>query len=361
MTERMRIVEVNAFHYPYRGGIEHRIHNISKRLAGRHDVTVLTSQLPDSAPKETIDGYEVVRLPSKFIGNYNPPYVSTPGLMERLVELEPDIVDFHYRWAPTYNKLAQEYSGKKVFTFHNTFGEGVGIARVPSLINDQLWKRHLKRFEKVVCISEFIRNDLSKRGLDPERLVTIPNGVDMPDGHIKTEENDFILFVGRLVGTKGLPFLVKAMGHVDTKLVICGAGPEEASLKKLISRSKLEDKIELVGRVPDEQKWGLLASCKMFVMPSIFESYGIAVAEAMSYGKPIVATNVGGLPEVVRDAGLLANAKDPIDLASKINDLLGDADKRSAFGNRAKAYSKEYGWDSIADRTEKLYSNAIRS
>jgi glycosyltransferase involved in cell wall biosynthesis len=97
------------------------------------------------------------------------------------------------------------------------------------------------------------------------------------------------------------------------------------------------------------------------VMPSIFESYGIAVAEAMSYGKPIVATNVGGLPEVVRDAGLLVNAKDSNDLACKINDLLGDADRRCLFGNRGKAYSVEYDWDSIASKTETLYGHIVRS
>src|SRR5512145_1928630 len=117
MAECLRIVQVNAYHYPYRGGIEHRIHHVSKRLAKKHEVIVLTSQLPNSSPEEEIDGYRVVRLPSKYYNIYNPPYVATPGLLEKLAELEPDIADFHYRWAPTYNKAARKYSGKKVFTF----------------------------------------------------------------------------------------------------------------------------------------------------------------------------------------------------------------------------------------------------
>jgi glycosyltransferase involved in cell wall biosynthesis len=354
----LQIVEVNAFHYPYRGGIENRVHNISKRLAARHDVFVLTSQLQGSAPRENIDGYEVVRLPSRFAGSYNPPYVSTPGLMDGLKALEPDIVDFHYRWAPTYNKLAREYDGRKAFTFHNTFGEGAGITRLPSLVNDQIWKRHLKRFDKVICISDFIRRDLIGRGLDPGRLVTVPNGVDMPDGHVRTE-GDFILFVGRLVGTKGLEHLIRAMAHIDTRLVICGAGPEEGSLRKLSSKLKLGDRIEFAGKVSEERKSELLASCQLFVMPSTFESYGIAVAEAMSYGKAIVASDVGGLPEVVQDAGLLSRVKDPADIAKKVNQLLGDDVTRREMGNKAIDYARSYSWDGVASRAESTYLDML--
>ncbi|QLH75180.1 MAG: glycosyltransferase family 4 protein [Methanomassiliicoccales archaeon] len=354
MGESLRIVQVNPFYYPFRGGIEHRIHNISKRLATKHEVHVLTAQLPDTTPREIIDGYEVVRLPSRFYGNYNPPYVSTPGLMEALEELRPDIVDLHYRWAPSYTRLARKYQGRKVFTFHNTFGEGAGLTRLPSLVNDHLWLKHLGKFEKVVCISEFIRNDLIRRGLCQERLITIPNGVDLPDGDIKIEEKDFILFVGRLVGTKGLPYLVRAMKHIDSRLVIVGGGPEEKRLKALISRTGLGSKIEMTGKVSEDRKKELLASCKLFVMPSLFESYGIAVAEAMSYGKAIVATDVGGLPEVVGQGGLLCRPRDATDLADKVNQLLSDERERMIKGMDAREHVNKFSWDFIANKYEGL-------
>ncbi|MFA5312038.1 MAG: glycosyltransferase family 4 protein [Methanomassiliicoccales archaeon] len=357
MAEGLRIVEVNPFFYPFRGGIEHRIHNISKRLAAKHELFVLTSQLENTLPRERMDGYEVVRLPSKYFGSYNPPYVKTPGLSKALNELRPDVVDFHYRWAPTYNRLAREFDGRKVFTFHNTYGEGVGITRVSSLMNDLLWKRHLKKFEKVICISEFIKKDLASRGLDHERLVTIPNGVDMPDGHIDRTEENFILFVGRLVGTKGLPYLIKAMPRIDSRLMICGAGPDEASLKKLTSKLGLTNKIEFAGKVSEDRKSELLSTCKLFVMPSTFESYGIAVAEAMSYGKAIVSTNIGGLPEVVGNGGVLCRSKDESDLAEKINSLLSNDGARHAFGKRAEELARNYSWDRSAERTADLYKS----
>ncbi|OPY31262.1 MAG: UDP-D-galactose:(glucosyl)lipopolysaccharide-1,6-D-galactosyltransferase [Methanomassiliicoccales archaeon PtaU1.Bin124] len=355
MAERLRIIQVNAFHYPFRGGIEHRIHHVSKRLAKKHEVIVLTSQLPNSSPEEEIDGYRVVRLPSRYINIYNPPYVTTHGILDRLKELDGDVVDFHYRWAPTYNKAAQRYPGKKAFTFHNTYGEGVGITRIPSVVNDMGWKRHLNDFDRIICVSEFVRHDLEERGVDASKLVAIPNGIENPPVEPSYQEDDFILFVGRLVNTKGLKYLVQAMTKVPARLVICGGGPEERRLRQQISKLGLEDKVELAGKVSEERKTQLMSTCKLFVMPSIFESYGIAVAEAMSYGKPIVASNVGGLPEVVCDAGSLCRPKDHEDLAEKINSLLQDEEGRRECARKAAKHASGYSWDSIADRMDEEY------
>ncbi len=355
----MRIVEVNPFHYPFLGGIEHRVHHISKRLAKRHEMIVLTSQLEGTSPEEMMDGYRVVRLPSKYIDIYNPPYVSTKGLMEALKGLEPDLVDFHYRWAPDYNKIARTWPGKKVFTFHNTFGEGVGVTRLPSLINDQMMKRHLKMFPKVICVSEFVKKDLDHRGFDPARTVAIPNGIEMPCT-TSTKEEDFILFMGRLVNTKGLEYLVKAMRSVDSQTDhMWRRAASGQACRRLIEKNGLQDKVEMTGRVCEERKCELLSSCKLFVMPSIFESYGIAVAEAMSYGKAIVATNVGGLPEVVRDGGLLCRPKDHVDLAETIMELLGNDKLREDKSSRARDLAASYTWDAIIPRVDDSYLSII--
>jgi glycosyltransferase involved in cell wall biosynthesis len=354
---KMKIVEVNAFHYPFLGGIEHRIHHIAKRLAGRHELIVLTGQLPDSSPTEEMGGYTVKRLPSKYTNIYNPPYIKTPGILKALEELQPDVVDFHYRWAPTYNKAAQKYSGKKVFTFHNTFGEGAGFTRIPSVANDYMWKSPLKKFSKIVCVSDFVRRDLIARGFNQGQLVTVPNGIEMPPP-MNRNEGDYILFVGRLVGTKGIPYLLKAMKKIDSKLVICGGGPDQKKLEKMAIRLGITDKVKFPGRVPEEEKLRLFANSKLFVLPSIYESYGIAAAEAMSYGKAVVASDVGGLPEVVGGGGVLARPKDPNDLAEKINALLNDPGRRRTMGIKAAEIAKEYTWDSSASMMETVYREA---
>ncbi len=352
----MRIVQVNAFHYPYRGGIEHRVHHIAKRLAEKHEVIILTGLLPNTSSTEEMDGYTVRRLPSKQANIYNPPYIKTPGLLNALQKLQPDVVDFHYRWAPTYNKAARHYPGKKVFTYHNTYGEGVGLTKIPSIINDFFWSKRLKQFQKIVCVSEFVRQDLIAREFSPEQLVTVPNGIDMPPEMTISDDN-FILFVGRLVGTKGLPYLIRAMKNVDCKLIICGGGPDKDKLQRLTGKLALKNKVQFPGRVSEQEKHKLFSSCSLFVLPSIYESFGIAAAEAMSYGKPVIASNVGGLPEVVNGGGLLANAKDSGDLAKQINSLLKNPEKRKLLGIKAKELASGYTWDSSAEQMDKVYND----
>jgi glycosyltransferase involved in cell wall biosynthesis len=217
-----------------------------------------------------------------------------------------------------------------------------------------MWKSPLKRFPRIVCVSDFVRRDLAARGFEPGRLVTVPNGIDMPP-EMETKDGDYILFVGRLVGTKGIPTLLKAMRKVDSKLVVCGGGPDMKKLGKMAERLGIAGIVKFPGRVPEEEKLRLFANCSVFVLPSIYESYGIAAAEAMSWGKPVVASDVGGLPEVVGEGGLLARPGDPDDLAEKINLLLKDGKQRKSMGEKAKLLAAEYTWDKAAGMMEKVY------
>src|SRR5690554_2928989 len=117
----MKFVDVNPYFYPYKGGIERRMHDTSRLLVERgHDVTILTSRLPGTEEEEiTNDGYRILRLKSRFLSVYNPPIVSSKGVLETLDSLEADVVNFNYRWAPSYTKALAGYEGKKVFTYHN--------------------------------------------------------------------------------------------------------------------------------------------------------------------------------------------------------------------------------------------------
>ncbi len=352
----MRIVQLNPFHYPYMGGIEYRVHEVARRLSGKHEMIILTSQLSGTPGEEERDGYRIVRLPSRYYSDYNPPYVSTPGVLEALEELEPDLVDFHYRWAPSYTKAIRNYRGKWVFTFHNTYGEGEGFGRVMSLVNDALFCRHI-RDRHVICITEFIREDLIRRGFEPGMLDVIPPGIDLHDSVGK--EGDYILFVGRLVSTKGLPYLIRAMSDVDGRLVIVGDGPEKAELEKLARSNGVAGKVEFTGRVSTERKTELLSNCKVFVMPSLFESYGLAVAEAMTWGKPVVASKVGGLPEVVGNGGILTPIKNSGALAEALNTMLRDDALRRAYSVEARKHMQRYSWPNIVNDLEATYRKVI--
>lgn len=357
----MKIVDINPLFYPFEGGIEHRMHDASKRLVEKgHDVTILTSRLPGTEEEElTESGYRIIRLKSKFINVYNPPFISSEGVFEALSSMDPDIVNYNYRWAPSYNKALKKYDGKKTFTYHNIWGEGAGLQRVGSQINDYLFRSCLDTFDHIVAVSDFVRNDLIGRGYAPDMVTTIPGGLSNYPDQLGKGEGDFILSLGRLVKIKGLNYLVDAMEDIDYKLIICGKGPEAKHLAKMVARKGLEDKIEIKGWVSNEEKAVLMSSCRMFVMPSLFEALGIAAIELMSEGRPIVCTNVGGLPETVGEGGIVVPPKDSRAIAEAVNRLLADRELCDRLGKKAAEQAELYRWEKIITQIETLYSKVV--
>jgi len=357
----MKIIDVNPYFYPLRGGIEHRMHDTSRFLAQKgHDVIVLTGQLPDTALEETTpEGYKIIRLKSGFLNIYNPPYIWSKDVYETLISLDADVVNFNYRWAPSYTKDLKKYDGKKVFTFHNMWGEGIGIQSMLSNINDNLFKKTLDTFDHIIAVSDFVRNDLIQRGYPSDFISSIPTGLpDYPKCTGKGD-GDFILSLGRLVRTKGIDYLIEAMRHVDGKLIICGKGPDENRIKKLISKYNLEDRIEMKGYVSEEEKNILMNSCRFFVMPSIFESLGLAAIELMACGRPLIYSSVNGLPETVRDGGISVPPKDPDALASAMNTLLEDRAYCDELGMNAAKRAESYRWEGLMPSIEEVYNKVL--
>ena len=356
----MKIVEANPYFFPSMGGIERRMHVTAKHLSRLgHDVTILTAQLPGTpSEEESEDGYKIVRIPSKFYNIYNPPYVITHNVLNYLDELKPDIVDYNYRWAPSFDKAVAEYSGTKIFTYHNMWGEGRGLQGLISEANDRCYRKKLDTYNHIMPVTEFVRQDLIKHGVDPSRMTAIDNCLDeIPP--LSDEEGDFILSLGRLVDTKGLTYLIEAMRSTDCKLVLCGTGPEEKKLRKMISKYGLGDRIEIKGWVSEEEKAHLMGTCRFFVMPSLYESYGLAALEALSYGKPIVCTDVDGLPGNVKDAGYYVKPKDSMGLANAINTLNSDEDLRQDLSKKAIKVSREVTWDTQILKVEALFKDVI--
>lgn len=353
----MKFVDVNPFFYPYRGGIEHRMHDTARLLSEMgHDVTILTSRLKDTPAEEKTEfGYRIIRLDSRFINVYNPPFVSSKNVLETLQSLDADVVNYNYRWAPSYDKDMAKYDGPKVFTYHNMWGEGSGIQKKLSMMNDNKFGRKiLPTFDHVICVSRFVQEDIISKGVPREKTSFVPGCLSEPPKVNNSEEGDFILSLGRQVATKGLKYLVEAMTDVDCKLVMCGKGPETKKLEKQIKKLGLENKVEMRGYVSEDEKDRLMDSCKFFVMPSEFESLGLAAIELMSHGRPIVCSDADGLPETVGNAGVVVPKKDSHALAKAINDLLNDKDKRAELGQNAIKRTEFYSWPSHIGNLERI-------
>ena len=354
----MKVVEVNPFFHPYDGGIERRIYDVSKRLAAKgHEVTVITGRLSEDLPEEeTMDGFRVIRLKSRLIKVYNPPFISSKNVVETLDSLGADVVDYHYRWAPSYNKDLAEYCGPKVFTYHNMWGEGDGIVGSLSERNDNRFARDcLSTFDHIIAVSDYVRDDLIRRGYSPDYVTSIPPGLSS-EPSAGSGSGDFILSLGRLVRTKGLDYLIEAMKSVDHKLIICGKGPDAKRLRKAIDRAGLGDRIEMRGFVPDEERDRLMGECRFFVMPSLHESFGLAAIELMSRGRPIVCSDADGLPSTVGEAGYVVPKADSAALAEAMNRMFEDRELCESKAAKAIETARSYDWDVMMPRIEEVYS-----
>lgn len=248
-----------------------------------------------------------------------------------------------------------------IVTAHHTYAQQV--ERLPS----QFWKRlfiplersTLRRAEKVICVSEDTQRAVIERyGIDREKTVVIPNGIDTelfraPATATKIPKS--VLFLSRLEKRKGVDFLLRAMRKVteldhDIKLFVGGKGSLAPTLKRYVDAHGLADQVEFLGFVPDADLPGWYSRVSCFVMPSVFEGFGIPILEAMACGTPVIGTDVDGIRGLI-DAGttgLLVSFGDEQGLAERIAKVChGEFTPPADLAEQIRA---EYGWDDIARR-----------
>lgn len=182
-------------------------------------------------------------------------------------------------------------------------------------------------------------------GLEPNSVRTIHNGVPeradspppaSPDGR------PVIGSLGRLHEQKGYDVLIRALAELpDARAVIVGDGPDRPALEALAGQLGVADRLELVGWRDDAREW--LASFDVFTLPSRYEGFPLSIVEAMLAGTPVVATDVGSVPEAVLhgETGLLVRPDDPAELAEALRELLDDDERRRTLASAARERARE--------------------
>ncbi|MFG3120680.1 glycogen synthase [Streptomyces sp. NPDC048201] len=235
--------------------------------------------------------------------------------------------------------------------------------------------------DAVIAVSGAMRDDILAcyPALDPDRVHVVHNGIDTrlyrPDPgtdalrrHGIDPERPYVLFVGRITRQKGVPQLLRAVREIDpeTQVVLCAGAPDTPEIDR-----EFRDRFQELGAVragvfwipqmlPRAEVVQLLTHAAVFVCPSVYEPLGIVNLEAMACGTPVVASRVGGIPEVVDDGrtGLLVDTGDDFEanLARALDTVLADpvAARRMGEAGRARAVG-EFGWDAVARRTTGLY------
>jgi glycosyltransferase involved in cell wall biosynthesis len=176
-----------------------------------------------------------------------------------------------------------------------------------------------------------------------------------------------ILFVGRLIWRKGVKYLIDAMPqilaeYVDTKLLVVGNGEQWPFLEKRIKKLGIESSVQFLGKVPSENLYSLYNEADVYAQPSLYEPCALTILEAMSMRKSIVATRVGGIPELITNGveGLLVEPGNSLQLARAITNVFSDSSCRRRFGSNArKKVEREFTWEAIAKKTFEFYKNLL--
>jgi glycogen(starch) synthase len=232
----------------------------------------------------------------------------------------------------------------------------------------------LRRAAAVTGCSAFTLEDAERRfGLVRGRGRVIPNGVDLqetpsdePDDGPVPPEKPYIFAVGRVVEKKGFDLLLAAYAGMDESLrsadlVIGGAGPALDELRALAGTLGVAERVHFVGRLSRQQVSRFTASARLFVVPSRLEPFGIVILEGWRAGVAVVATSRGGPPEFVRDGqdAVLVDPYDTSTLASTLEGLLSDVDRRNAIAAAGQARVGSYAWPVIAGRYRELYESIV--
>jgi Glycosyltransferase len=386
----MRICLVNALFLPFSGGVEKHIYELSSELVRQGvEVTVMTARLHGTPAYEEINGVKVHRIPCmemRMPGLYPPPLIMAPGFIRHLKKLDDrchfDIVHLQNRFFPDFDTAALYCRWKKkpfMMTIHNARPVGISLpVTAGGLAYDWLigrWPFVLA--DRIIAVSEWVRDDIAKYRIDPGKIVPVHNGINVDSFRPSEAKNvrsqygigddPMLLFVGRMITQKGLPYLIDAMPlilkeHPRAKLLLVGRGSALKGLKAKVAAMHLGDSVIFPGYMSEEMLKEAYGTCDLFVLPSVWEVLPIAVLEAMSSGKPVVCTDAGGDREMVRDGvnGYVVPMRDSRTLAEKVNLMLADAETRERMGAAGRRIAgEEFDWKLIAAQTKKVYEELL--
>lgn len=386
----MKICLVNALFHPFSGGVEKHMYELSRELVRQGvDVTVVTARIAGTAAYEEMDGVKVYRVPCislKVPGLYPPPLVISPLFPFYLRRLDRengfDIIHLQNRFFVDFDTAAVYAKLKRkpfMMTIHNARPVGISlpITVLGSAYDWLIGRWPFALADRIIAVSDWVKYDIAKYRIDERKIVPVHNGINVSEFRPSDATNvrrqygidgPFLLFVGRMITQKGLPYLIDAMPAVlekypDAKLLLVGRGNALDGLRKKVKASGLERGILFSGYMSEEMLKEAYGTCDIFVLPSVWEVLPIAVLEAMSSSRPVVCTCAGGDAELVEDGvnGYVVPMRDSNALAEKINLLLDDPGTRARMGlaSRRRA-EEEFDWRIIAARTKEVYEGVLR-
>jgi glycosyltransferase involved in cell wall biosynthesis len=296
-------------------------------------------------------------------------YLLYPVAIRKLVRrLQPDILHAHH--ATSYG-LVGALCNWHPYLIHTWGRDVLDFPRYR--VYRALVGFNLRRADLITCTSQVMTRAVERLAQPNTPIYVVPFGVDLtrfrPRPHPKSPGEPTVIGTARsLEKLYGIEYLLRAFGSLfhqngDLRLLIVGDGTQRPVLESLASELKIAGSTRFAGRVPHEQVIRYLHEMDIFVVPSLQESFGVAAVEAAAAGLPVVASSVGGLPEVVVDGetGFLVPPADIEALRRRLSQLITDPALRQRMGQAGRAFVKaHYDWQVNATQMERLYQSLVK-
>ena len=373
----MKIMVVAAYFPPHIGGAENYAYNIAKGLKEEYnwEIVVITSNHEEKKYKEKIvDGIKIYLLPRWFKISNTPINPLWYFQIKRIIKNEkPDIINAHTP-VPFISDVTARVCGDIPFIL--TYHTGAMMLK-GKLLEDLLIKFYessilkvtLKKAKKIICPSDFVRFDFLKNYSDKTTTVTPGVDINIFKPKIYNSKNK-ILFVGSLKGAekyKGLEYLLSAVNIIkknikDVKLTVVGDGNYVMYYKKLCKNLGITRNVVFKGKLIGRNLIEQYQKSNVSVLPSLSESFGIVLIEAMACKRPVIGSNIGGILSVIdnNENGLLVPPKDPEALADAIMEILKNSKLAKKMGeNGYKKVKENFLWDKQIEKTKKIIEESL--
>lgn len=353
------------------GGIGRYVTSLAKALKDRGHTVLVASSGGELEKVLSREGIRHIYLNIRTKSELSPKIIKSFFTLKSFVEKEKiDLIHAHTRVTQVVAALLSNYRKVPyVTTCHGFFKERLG-RRIFGC-----WG------ERVVAISEAVKDQLVNNfKVDENRIALIHTGIELDRflGDISDEKRkDFkrrwnlngayvIGTIGRLSSVKGQDVLLKAAKRLvedfsGLKVLLVGKGPDEARLRRLSANLGLDKNVIFTGSVDDTTE--IIPAMDIFVLPSIKEGLGLSLVEAMAFGRPCIASRVGGIESLIENgvSGLLVKPGDPEELARAVKYIFYNKEKAEVFREAArKKVIRDFDISRMASQMEAMYENVIR-
>lgn len=230
-------------------------------------------------------------------------------------------------------------------------------------------KFSVQNADHIITISNFSKQDIiAQYGIDKNKITVAYPGFNADVfKERKTKEDNYIIYIGTIQPRKNLKRLIEAVSRIENlKLLIVGKTEGEGrrgwKFEEILETPKrlgVEDRVKFLGFVPTEELQNLLSGSLAFVLPSLWEGFGIPVVEAMACGTPVIVSNVSSLPEVVGDAGLLVDSYSVDQIEQAIRSVVSDKKLRQKYSKAVLSQAQKFSWQKMAKQVLKVFEKVV--